>query len=255
MLSEEALNRCRELARRGGDIDAVIRELRLAGLSKVGSIKVLIDLGLANLADAKDKVHTSAAWADVRERDEAFHEALAQSFDDASACDAGLHVELIFNDLSAAGDVRSDYDPELDSIISILSESCEALEPAGVFVVRGFGYGVWYTDLRTELCIFLEQLPVALQAIQARTNFLIDFYEQGHELRLEFSVDGERYVARCVPMAGPVPDAPPTEFIEASILQAMLQRVMDEFLRALRERYPALLDHPWVRDWLDGEPV
>ncbi|HVJ62692.1 MAG TPA: hypothetical protein VM555_08260 [Tahibacter sp.] len=256
MFREETLNRCQELALRGCDIDDVIRELRLAGLSKVESMKVLpVYFGLASLADANEKVHASAVWADVRERDEAFHRALTQSFADASACEAGLNFALIFNDLSAAGEVRSDYDPELDSIMSILSETCEALESAGVFVIRGFGRGVWYTDLYTELCIFLEQLPVSLLAIQARTDFPITFYEQGLELRLEFSADGERYVARCVPMLGPAPDTPPTEFIEASILHVMFQRVMDEFLRALRERYPALLDHPWMRDWLDGEPV
>jgi hypothetical protein len=73
---QTVLDRCREMLRRGAGIEDVLRELRDGGLSKVHSMKALVDLGYADLAQAKEIVHRSQTWQDVRERDEKFQSGL-----------------------------------------------------------------------------------------------------------------------------------------------------------------------------------
>jgi hypothetical protein len=73
---DEVMRECRDKLARGAMLEDVIRALRDGGFSKVHSIKALVDLGQANMNDAKSIVHNSPTWADVRERDEAFHQKL-----------------------------------------------------------------------------------------------------------------------------------------------------------------------------------
>lgn len=69
---EAALLECRKLIGEGASLEAILGILRTAGYSKVHSIKALVDLGQATLGDAKEIVHKSDTWKDVRERDEDF---------------------------------------------------------------------------------------------------------------------------------------------------------------------------------------
>lgn len=50
--------------------------LRLAGLSKVESIRALAQHKGLTLSEAKALVHTSEAWSDVRDQDDHFHDDL-----------------------------------------------------------------------------------------------------------------------------------------------------------------------------------
>lgn len=167
-----------------------------------------------------------------------------------------MKFELEFVDLSKADSVREAFDPELDNVVTILSEVCGALNSAGELTIEGFGLGRWYTDIRTDLAILLEYLPVALKSISDGRNFDIVFFEQGLERQLEFVAEGDEYVATGRQLKGGQQElGTAIETIGREQLSAMLSGVMDEFLRALRELYPYLLTHPWMRDWLDGKPV
>ncbi len=57
--------------------DAILGALRAEGYSKVDCIKATVDQLRLPLADAKRVVHESAAWADVRQEDDQWHEQLA----------------------------------------------------------------------------------------------------------------------------------------------------------------------------------
>ncbi len=59
------------------DPELAVAFLREAGLSKVESIKAMHDRFGLTLAEGKALVHVSAAWADRRENDDAFHERLS----------------------------------------------------------------------------------------------------------------------------------------------------------------------------------
>ena len=64
-------------------IESAISELRRQGYSKVQTIKALVDTYGLTLDVAKDVVHKSPAWADVRERDDRFHEQILQVLQEA----------------------------------------------------------------------------------------------------------------------------------------------------------------------------
>lgn len=70
------LPECRKMLRQGANTEAVLLHLRKSGVNKALSIVALDLLGVAPLNDGKLLVHNSATWADVRERDEKFHEDL-----------------------------------------------------------------------------------------------------------------------------------------------------------------------------------
>lgn len=74
----DILKECQAKLARGVDLEEVIRILRNSGFSKVHSIKALVDLGQADLSDAKRLVHNSLTWSDVRERDEEFQRKLGE---------------------------------------------------------------------------------------------------------------------------------------------------------------------------------
>ena len=80
MMSEQnaVLRECREKLARGEKLEEIIRTLRNGGFSKVHSIKALVDLGQADMKEAKRIVHSSQTWADVRERDEEFQRKLEE---------------------------------------------------------------------------------------------------------------------------------------------------------------------------------
>lgn len=73
------LKECRHMLESGASVEAVISELRIRGMSKVHSIKALVDLGVSDLAVAKQLVHDSIAWTDLRDRDDEFHRTLGRN--------------------------------------------------------------------------------------------------------------------------------------------------------------------------------
>lgn len=70
------VQKCRDMLAAGSPVADIIAELRRLGLSKVQSIKFLVDEGWGSLAAAKEAVHKNPAWADTRDDDEKFHETL-----------------------------------------------------------------------------------------------------------------------------------------------------------------------------------
>ena len=69
---DDVMKECRDLLASGAAVEQIISILRERGFSKAHSIKVLVDLGQADMNEAKGIVHKSPTWADVRERDEEF---------------------------------------------------------------------------------------------------------------------------------------------------------------------------------------
>lgn len=62
----------------GTGLDDVLVVLRQRGFSPVDSIRAVRALTGASMAEAKEIVHVSPAWADTRERTDEFHRSLEQ---------------------------------------------------------------------------------------------------------------------------------------------------------------------------------
>lgn len=77
-ITPEILEESRRLISAGQMPEGVIQYLRDAGLSKLESVKVLVDLGRTPPTEAKRLVHLSPVWTDAYERDERLHDRLEQ---------------------------------------------------------------------------------------------------------------------------------------------------------------------------------
>jgi ribosomal protein L7/L12 len=73
---------CKALLARGLDNESLMDFLRAEGCSNIDSIVVLREVLNLSLGEAKALVHLSRTWGDVRERDDAFHEALIDAVND-----------------------------------------------------------------------------------------------------------------------------------------------------------------------------
>jgi hypothetical protein len=105
--------------------------------------------------------------------------------------------------------------------------------------VSGFGQDVWPVDVRTDLAVFLEQLPDAPRAIKERKWAEMNFYEQGVERSVAFEPDGATYRATCKSWATTWQAHPAIEEISADSLEQMLLAVRDEFMRVQTMMLPA----------------
>jgi hypothetical protein len=103
---------------------------------------------------------------------------------------------------------------------------CETLEEtkAVSFHVNGFGQNPWPTDVGTDLCIFIEEVQSLLEWIRRSSEevFNLDFYEQGIERNLQFSMIKDRLRIECSSSTKWRPN-PSVEFIRLIDMKEMLR--------------------------------
>jgi hypothetical protein len=143
-----------------------------------------------------------------------------------------------------------EYEEELDDVRSIIRDICEALADTSSadFIVSGFGQERWPVDVRTDLPVFLEQLPDAVASAESCASFSLDFYEQGIERVIHFECKGEEYSARCVSQTPWKPE-PAIETIGRLELKRMLCDIREGFVQFLSSKAPRVAAHPWIRNW------
>jgi hypothetical protein len=142
------------------------------------------------------------------------------------------------------------YQEELDDVRSILSDVCGILADTGSaeFLVSGFGQERWPVDVRTDLPVFLEQIPDAAAAVESNAPFSIEFYEQGVERVIFFEPQGELYSARCESQTDWRPD-PEVETIGRQELREVFSDIREGLMRFLSHSAPRIATHPWMQAW------
>ena len=78
---DQRLHEARTLAAQGAEIEKLLRFFRENGATPIDSIKMLRDVKGLSLADAKQTLHYSITWADLRGESERLHEALETSLE------------------------------------------------------------------------------------------------------------------------------------------------------------------------------
>lgn len=144
-----------------------------------------------------------------------------------------------------------EYDPDEDDIRSILMDVCQAIGEQSDFVVSGFGQERWPVDVKTDLPIFLEQLPSALRGVHDGVAADIDFYEQGIERSIALEPADQKYLVTCVSRTHWQPN-PTIEEIPSEDLEEMLLSAREAFMRVLADMAPQLPSHPWILQWMKG---
>jgi hypothetical protein len=150
------------LIERGDDLESAIRHLRLAGLSQIECVKAVRDLTGGSLGEAKEAVHFSAAWEDLRPYQEQFHRELFDGLKAASVqWEAAAEVDDVeslgllarsrsWADRSVAGVAHID-DPEVAATVLELvldqEDTAITVATADALLARGDG-AAWRLFLR-----------------------------------------------------------------------------------------------------------
>lgn len=145
------------------------------------------------------------------------------------------------------------FDDSADDVSGLLAWLCIyfANQNSNNFVISGFGQDAWPVDVRTELAIFLEQLPNSIDAVNNQdSQFEISFYEQGFERTLNFELKREKYLVSCTSFDQWQPD-PAVETIDGELLMGMFIQIGEEVLKGCEQVDPSLLNHPLMREWIE----
>jgi ribosomal protein L7/L12 len=78
-LSRETIQECEKLGNEKGDVEPILALLRTRGYSKVQSIAALAEVQKLSLQEAKELVHRSSCWSDVRTQDDEFQDTIIES--------------------------------------------------------------------------------------------------------------------------------------------------------------------------------
>lgn len=142
------------------------------------------------------------------------------------------------------------YSDDLDSVVSIHADICEAIQQVGAaeFIVSGFGEDRWPVDVHTDLLTILEQLPEAVAALSENRQFLVDFYEQGMERTLTFSPQGDTWRVNCTSRTSWRPNPEECE-VPHNRLVKLLHELVCEFGAIARSVCPQLVSHEWYATW------
>lgn len=161
-----------------------------------------------------------------------------------------MQFKIDLNRVQRLPEIPSHYEEGMDDVRSILSNICEALADTGsaVFVASGFGQERWPVDVRTDLLVFLEQLPDAIASIEAGTSFSLDFYEQGVERAIQFRPQDQYYLAQCESHTDWKPN-PALETVIRLELKKMLSDCRDCVMQLLEKESPDAAAHPWLQAW------
>lgn len=143
---------------------------------------------------------------------------------------------------------------ELDTAESQLMAACELIADAGVaeFRLRCCGEQPWPVDVRTDLSVFLEQLPELLQALhEGSPCFRLQMYEQGIETVLVFTRTGGLLQVRCEPLlpGGENRWGAHEESLEVRMLVHSVAGVLTTFVQCCERVCPQLFMRAELTDW------
>lgn len=141
---------------------------------------------------------------------------------------------------------RSDmtYDAELNDVRSILRDLCGSLaELPGVRFIVTVGDPM-PVSVRRDLVVVLEQLRDLLAGLRREGTATLDFYEQGIEAQLVFSVRDEQIRIERRDLLGRLP--PPREMdLPRGMVMDCLRTLAHTFVEVARHRSPVRSTHPW----------
>jgi hypothetical protein len=144
-----------------------------------------------------------------------------------------------------------EYSKQLDTVASIFSDVCDELEGQGQFHASGFGQDRWPMQIHYDLVVLLEQLPSVIRAVQSGIASEIDFCGQGVERKLYIEPAADQWEISCASYGQWTPSRIVELMTQASLLHVLFA-VRDEFVRALSQSAPKLLEREFVIEWLSG---
>jgi hypothetical protein len=155
-------------------------------------------------------------------------------------------------------EIEPDFIDSIDfsEIQGIIFGACKLLHKSNhlEFRVSGFGSDSWGLDISTDFMIIVEQLPRLFEWIDGggQGAFNLDFYEQGVELRVIFSLTDNQVQINCESLdKGEI--NPITEFCEFREFNIMFSKVLMKFITEAKSiLFPMLENNRCFDDWCES---
>jgi hypothetical protein len=130
---------------------------------------------------------------------------------------------------------------------------CEAFDDIGCcsFIVKGFGDEWWPVDVFTDLAVLVEQLNLALQSIKNFKSFVLDFYEQGLERKVNFEYRDGIYKINCISLTDWEPTAEGD--LESAHVELELSKFKERFVELAEKKLPQLSELEMFQSWRVSE--
>lgn len=165
-----------------------------------------------------------------------------------------LALQIHPDALAAAQPGQPGDEYELETVEAQLMAACELIADAGVadFRLLCCGEHPWPVDVRTDLSVFLEQLPGLLQALmEGSPSFRLRMYEQGIETVLAFTRAGGLLQVRCEPLLAGGENRFGThgESLGVQMLVHSMAGVLSAFIQCCERVCPQLLMRTELTDW------
>lgn len=110
----------------------------------------------------------------------------------------------------------------------------------------------WPVDVRTDLSVFLDQIPGLLRSLREKEpSFRLSMYEQGIETILIFSRLGDALQVRCEPLVAgtALRFGAKDERVEVKTFVNLVLEVVKSFVESCERVCPALLDRSEINEW------
>ena len=141
---------------------------------------------------------------------------------------------------------------DIDDFQSLVVVACGILAETDCrFHAAGFGDGDWPVDVSYDLSALMEQLPDALNALRTGRACEIDFYGQGIERILYFTIDVPLVNVECRSGTSWTP-VPAVVRHDKEMLVELLERMAKDFADAVAIGAPEFADVDIFVRWRQG---
>lgn len=162
-----------------------------------------------------------------------------------------LVVKKSLEDIPQTFSVKK-YDVELDDGRSVIYDICEVFSNTGEisFFVSGFGQKEWPVDCLFDLSSVIEQLPEIITKVNDRSDFILDFYEQGIEREVRFAYCGDHYVLTCKSRTDWNPE-PDKIRMKKEDVRFLFMNLYNKFIELGNYLCPDLTRNKLLKNWLE----
>jgi|GEM_PF-3601145 len=165
-----------------------------------------------------------------------------------------LKLEITKKDDGNKSFQHPDFSFDEEHIIVLLNQLCSEIENKGelIFKVAGCGLNNWHTDIQTDLCVILEQLPEFITEMQTTSKGVLDFYEQGQERTLEVVIESSFVRIFCKSYSVDWSPNPSEEIMSFSEWNDTIKTFIETFLNFTETFYPFFHFHDLFQTHFSG---
>ena len=134
----------------------------------------------------------------------------------------------------------------------LLMDACDQLAETAQFRLFACDDRAWNVDVRTDLAVFLEHVPGAINSLKIGEKAIISLYEQGVETNILLIPHHKNCHITCEPLM----EWPRTQWVPKFCEIEDLEHViltLEVFLKEFLALSPFLLEYKEINEWLQAK--